>query len=399
MPANIRIFSREHSLRKIVLTVFVLAILLAVPVHILVKGYYPGMGFLRLIDFGKDFRATRLEAVSRIHPPTVSQIGYDGQFYAQLALDPLLLHPETEQALDNPGYRARRIGLPVLAFSVGAGKPWKVLNAYAILNFVFWLLLLGLLAYFIGLQRPRDMLLAVALLWSTGTLLSVRLSLTDLPAAVLSVLAVFLGRRWLAASFLMGGAALIKDTAALSFLAIPWRSEGKPLEVRRLLLSGAIMVVPLFVWIVYVNMRITSGAAFGNNNLALPAVEIVHKVLASSREIITGYSHRPVLQMVRPVFELLGTLSLCAQAAYLFVRPRMEDAAWRMGIGFALLLLILGESVWVVQDGYCRTLLPLTFSFNLLLHKYESGKRFAAWYGAGNIGMFWMVIALVLRTA
>jgi len=91
---------------------------------------------------------------------------------------------------------------------------------------------------------------------------------------------------------------------------------------------------------------------------------------------------------------VLAPLSLCGQAAYLFFRPRFDDATWRMGIGFGLLLLLLGGSVWIEQFGYCRVLLPLTFSFNLLVHKYESGARLAAWYLGGNVGMFWMCMAL-----
>jgi hypothetical protein len=74
---------------------------------------------------------------------------------------------------------------------------------------------------------------------------------------------------------------------------------------------------------------------------------------------------------------------------YLFVKPRFDDEAWRLGIGFVLLLYLLGNSIWVEQNGYCRTLLPLTFSFNLLLHKHEPGTRFTAWYVAGDVGMGW----------
>ena len=88
-------------------------------------------------------------------------------------------------------------------------------------------------------------------------------------------------------------------------------------------------------------------------------------------------------------FELLGPLSLVIQAVYLIAKPRFDDEAWRLGIGFALLLCLLGSSPWVAQNGYCRILLPLTFSFNFLLHKHEPRTRFAAWYVAGNVGMDW----------
>ena len=93
--------------------------------------------------------------------------------------------------MDNPLYRSRRIGLPLLAYCLGLGKPAWILQVYSLLNVVFWLLLLAVLGRCFGFQRPRDILLAIAMLWSTGTLTSIEHSLTDLPAAVLGFLAVF----------------------------------------------------------------------------------------------------------------------------------------------------------------------------------------------------------------
>ena len=126
----------------------------------------PSSGFLGLALFGKHFETTRLEAVNRAAPPTATEIGYDGQFYAQVALDPSLGDPALPRALDNAAYRARRIGLPVLAWAAGLGRPAWVLQAYVLLNAVFWVLLLATLALAVGLRTPRGVLLAVALLWA-----------------------------------------------------------------------------------------------------------------------------------------------------------------------------------------------------------------------------------------
>ena len=51
---------------------------------------------------------------------------YDGQFYAQLALDPLLRNPAIDRALDQPPYRARRILFSWTAWLAGFGRPWWV---------------------------------------------------------------------------------------------------------------------------------------------------------------------------------------------------------------------------------------------------------------------------------
>jgi hypothetical protein len=366
-----------------------LIVLLVVPALILIKHYAPQSGFLGLIYFGQIFKASRLEEVNKVNPPIQDNIGDDGQFYAQIALDPLLKREDVRRALDNPIYRSRRIGIPLLAYCLGLGKPAWILQVYALLNVVFWLLLLAMLGRFIGFQRPRDVLLAIAMLCATGTLNSIEHSLTDLPAAVLGVLAVFFNHQWVACAFFLGGAALVKDTSALSFAAAPLFKKGNPLNIKRVLVSLLIMVLPIALWVVYIQVRMTGGSDVGINQFAVPFSGLGHKLWKASHDFAGVFLQGPVHQQAYYVFEVLAPLSFVIQAAYLIAKPRFDDEAWRLGIGFALLLCLLGSSPWVAQNKYCRILLPLTFSFNLLLQKHEPRTRFAAWYVAGNVGMCW----------
>jgi hypothetical protein len=95
------------------------------------------------------------------------------------------------------------------------------------------------------------------------------------------------------------------------------------------------------------------------------------------------------------LLELFGPLSLAAQASYLFLKPKTTDPTWAFGIGFAVLLIFLGDSVWAEQIAYCRVLLPLTFAFNLLLHATERGARFWGWFTVGNIGLAGSLLTLL----
>ena len=72
--------------------------------------------------------------------------GYAGEFYAQMAVDPLLLDPSTHAALDLPAYRARRMFFSWTAFLLGLGQPLPIVHAYAIQDALFWVLL-ALLAF------------------------------------------------------------------------------------------------------------------------------------------------------------------------------------------------------------------------------------------------------------
>lgn len=61
--------------------------------------------------------------------------GYDGQQFLTLALDPLLLNPQTKNALDDPYYRSKRIMYPLLGYIFGAGSPRVIPYSLVIINF------------------------------------------------------------------------------------------------------------------------------------------------------------------------------------------------------------------------------------------------------------------------
>ena len=374
--------------------VVVVLMLVAAPLKLLVDSYVPGYGFLSLVHFGERFSSTRLPEINELVPPPRSPDGYDGQFYAQLALHPSLRSEDIAKALDNPAYRARRIGLPALAMSLGFGRTAWVLNVYSVLNFVFWALLLGLLLRFIGLRRRRDALLFIALLWTSGTLISCARALTDLPAAVLGVAATLAPGTWLIPLFLLSAGALVKETSVLSFAAAPWLADGRG-NVRRVFLSAMLLLIPLLLWAAYVHVMMGSADSTGSGNFSWPAWGVFNKLDVAVRDLFSVPRGMPV-QLAHYAFEVLCPLSLCTQAVYLFIHPRVRVPAWRLGIGFAALLMVLGPSVWAEQNAYCRVLLPLTMAFNLLIHQNEQGRAYRAWYIAGNTGMAWMLLRIML---
>ena len=312
-------------------------------------------------------------------------------------MQPALTDAALARALDNPVYRARRIGLPLLAFCLGLGKPAWILQIYALLNFAFWLLLFAALGRYAGYRRPRDLLLALALLWSTGTLISMARALTDFPATVLGFLAMFSCRHWLTTACFFGATGLFRETSVLSFAAAPWRDQQHGIDKKRLLVLILIMGLPLALWLIYVQAQLAAGAMAGNNqSFAFPLLGFVHKLTLAANNWMARPAGGPFDQQAVRAFEVLCPLSLVVPSAYLAIKPRLGSAAWRYGIGFALLFALLGDSVWEEQIAYCRALLPLTFSFNLLLHQFESGQRFTTWYLAGNVGLCWDALNCLL---
>ena len=88
----------------------------------------PRFGWTRMIFFGQNFAADTLPRLQRtphyIHALTDSPGGYDGQFYAQEAIDPSLRDPAFDGALDNPAYRARAASAcPPYRFASAGANP------------------------------------------------------------------------------------------------------------------------------------------------------------------------------------------------------------------------------------------------------------------------------------
>ena len=128
----------EKSVLKKWITAGLLLILFVPPVNLLIKQCARTGGVVGLIHFGEQFHGSALPELRELAPAPVSPHGYDAQFYAPMALHPGLLDANGNPVAD--AYRARRIGLPALAFCLGAGLPLWILRVYALLNVGFWLI-------------------------------------------------------------------------------------------------------------------------------------------------------------------------------------------------------------------------------------------------------------------
>lgn len=158
----------------------------------------------------------------------------------------------------------------------------------------------------------------------------------------------------------------------------------------RVILSGVLLLAPLLLWLTYVQVMMGSGGA-GIGNFSWPVWGVFQKLDEVVRTLVYVPAVSPI-KFAHNVFEVLCPLSLYVQAVYLLKHPRLRVPAWRLGIGFAALLLVLGPSAWADQNAYSRVLLLLTMAFNLLIHQHEQGRLYLIWYAAGNAGMAWMLV-------
>src|SRR6478609_2182131 len=238
------------------------------------RQWHPYYGFTSLLQIDSTMAQRGIPAVRDdrifLHPDPGS---YDGGYYAQIATNPGLSDPALHTAVDDLGYRARRILLSAIAKLIGGSDPVAVLRAYAWLNIPLWFALAALLWSVFPVGDWRGTAAWAAVLFGAGVLFSVRLSLTDLAALVFVTAAVILlerGRPWLAAVFL-GVAGLARETAVLGAAALlpslKERLEGK--KIIQLLLRLALVALPLLLWLLYVRSAV-GGSSAGQRNLDWP---------------------------------------------------------------------------------------------------------------------------------
>ena len=353
--------------------------------------YAPGVGFTRLIEFGAkfvEFEHPRLRAVPHALAPDA---GYDGQFHAQLALDPLLRSEEIRTSVDAPGYRGRRILFSWVAYVLGAGRPTIVLQAYALLNVASWFVLAWLLLRWLPPGRPRAAAAWVGCLLGEGMMVSVRKSLLDGPSMVLLTLAIIAtesGRRGVAAG-VIGAAALGRDTNLLGAVVLP-RRTGAPQRIASLALQVALVLVPLAVWVAYLSSLGLAPVEPGHANFGLPLTAYVGKWATTLGELRTENWLLPART------SLLSLVALTTQAVVLVRWWQPGSPWWRMGIAYVALLIVLGYEVWNGYPGAAaRVVMPMTFAFNVLLPR---ARWFWPLWALGNVNVLdGLVVMGILR--
>ncbi len=334
-------------------------------------------GFTPLVLFGDRFAPQRLTQLRDLPLYTYrNSDGYDGQFYAQIAVAGNPFDPELRTALDSPAYRTRRILLPALAHLVGLGRPAWILSAYALSNVLCWLILAWTTARWWFRPTSFDNLVRwIGTMFGAGMLVSVTRSLTDGPSLLLiaaGVRCVELNRRWLAAG-LLGAAGLVRETSILAGTAFVSTIKSARTVWRQELLAASACVLPAVLWggVLFIHYGTVSTGALGAPLLGL---------LGECKTIASMLRTRGLLVAKDDIYVVVALL---VQVGFLLGRPRPALAWWRVGAAFAVLALFLGPGFWDdAPTGVPRTLLPLTLAFNALAPRTRGGLALLV---AGNL--------------
>jgi hypothetical protein len=338
-------------------------------VMVVARFYQPDTGFTSLERFGDWFQAGRLQ---RLHDVPIYTLetsqGYDGQFYAQLAVAGNPLDPELRRALDSAPYRSRRILIPALSHLVGLGRPAWVLNVYALSNLFCWLVLAWLLArWWFPPTGLHNLLRWVGTLFCAGMVVSVTRSLSDGPALLLLAVGVRcleVGRRRLGVGVL-AVAGLARETSILGVVALaPAAGRDRGAWIRAAL-AALVAVLPILLWVGFLTQH--HGRAGGSRNFDLPLASYFNKLRR-----LHAYWHSRGWRFVAD--EVWVVIALPVQVAFIVCRRQPKLAWWRIGAMYSLLWIFLGAAVWEgTPSAATRAVLPLALAFNILVPRTRLG--------------------------
>jgi hypothetical protein len=347
--------------------------------------YHPPYGFTALIEFPE---ATHAEEVPRVRETPhydAPSPGYDGQFYAQLAVEPLLRDPAIDHAMDETLYRARRILFSWTAYALGLGRPRWVLEAYALQNVLCWLLLAWLLTRWIPPVDGRRFVLWAGCLWSHGLLMSVRYALIDGPSVLLLAVAVVAAERerpiW--TSVVLGAAGLARETNLLG-ISVLGRFLRRDRRSWLLVAAGALLaVLPLALWLDYLRSIYRSGVlSAGGDHVTMPLAGIAGK-LAATLGGLTGSAAMSAWLTLAALAAVVVQAGVVVVAAFAKATARQGSIpAWAwLAAPYVLLALGAHPVVWEGHPGaFTRVLLPLTVGASALLAQQD---RPSWWLVAG----------------
>lgn len=358
--------------------------------HVYAGIWTPEHGITKFLRVGREFDDRGL-AVFRATPKYIDPFpahrwGFDGQLYAQMALDPLLRDPQLHVALDNPPYRGQRILVSWLAWIAGLGQPFWVINAYAAMNLLFWIPFAWLTGRLFAPLGWAGLAGYAAMLLTCGVIESMQASLTDLPSFTLILAAITVGGT--AGAGLLAAAALVRSTSLIGFVGLaeirpPWREA-----IRRNIVYGLIAVIPLLLWVAYVLWRFRGReVGFDGGNLTMPFRGIMEKLGEFS---VTAF-HGPI-RWHRLFFELyksydlhavLTIVSVVTQSIFVVLHRDWKSPIWRFGAVAAVYFSCISFLSWESHFTITRHALPITLAFNVLL-ALRPTKAWLIWFLLGN---------------
>ena len=311
------------------------------------------------------------------------ELGYDGQQFLSIALDPFLQDLDTLASLDHPAYRYRRILYPLLSYFLGFGNaqiiPYVMvaINAIAIL-LIIWVTGLYFKSYSANVNQ------ALFVLAIPGVWIVLSLSTSDLLAGLFFVSAFYFyqNNKPIYMSLMVSLGCLTRETLLLLWISLVFSAMWQKKDSYFKYLGLAL--IPPLAWNIYVILLGLNGAP-GTGNFGTLIFGIVQKFLSlftekfSPKTIFEAY----LFILLILAFALVFWLSFPRRSAN---RPLLVCGLIYLGMFSVTSLLILNYYL-----DYSRVFLDVYF-LALLSINFRSSPRKTIFFSASSLASIAFVV-------
>ncbi len=210
------------------------------------------------------------------------ELGYDGQQFLSLALDPFLSDLDTLESLDHPAYRYRRILYPLLSYFFGFGNPQLIPYVMVAINAIAIILIVWLASLYFKTQ-DFNINQALFTLCIPGIWIVLSLSTSDLLTGLFFVATFYFytQNKPIYTGLMVSLACLTRETMLLLCVALAFTVIFK--KQYDYLKFLVLAIIPPIAWNFYVLSLNLLGTS-GTGNFGLPFVGIIKKFIS----LLTG---------------------------------------------------------------------------------------------------------------
>ncbi|MDJ0844294.1 AZOBR_p60025 family cell surface glycopolymer formation protein [Crocosphaera sp.] len=211
------------------------------------------------------------------------EIGYDGQQFLSLALDPFLQNPETINSLDHPIYRYRRILYPLLSYILGLGNHHLIPYIMVGINAISIIVIVALTHFYFKYDNVSKFQ-SLFTLCIPGVWMVLSLGTADLFSSVFLIASFYCYRyeKYKLTALFISLGCLTRETLLIVWFALFLTSLiQRRFKQIQCLLYG---LIPPILWTVYISFLDLPGKVRVKDNFGFPFMGIIQKFI----NILTG---------------------------------------------------------------------------------------------------------------
>ncbi len=211
------------------------------------------------------------------------EIGYDGQQFLSLALDPFLQNPETINSLDHPIYRYRRILYPLVSYLLALGNRSLIPYIMVAINALSIIIIVAITNFYFKSDNVSKFQ-SLFTLCIPGVWMVLSLGTADLFSSVFLIASFYCYRyeKYKLTALFISLGCLTRETLLIIWVALFLNSliQRRFKQIQYLLYG----LIPPILWTVYISFLDLPGKVRVKDNFGFPFLGIINKLI----NILTG---------------------------------------------------------------------------------------------------------------